>query len=255
MKIIKVCEYEIKLYWHHLSLVFAFIILTLTFALQGKHKLIYVPFSCGVCSLIVFLNFPSIVIALHSRPIYYDDLIIKDYNEDESNKLYDDEFRRKYQKIFRIIIATTSSVMVAVTTELWYFRNSLFSDGDNSRSQTVSFVVILGVLGGMLRIYYGATMMIGKSLMIILKILKKREQKSLRQHEQQQIVYEMTKDGITVSSDEEFARGTGRRSRQISLNMERNEDDAPMLRRSNSCDDIKVVGFKPNLTAMNDIFN
>jgi hypothetical protein len=245
--------FKIKLYWHNLTLLLIPLIAILTFIFKDKHQFIYAPLNLGICALILFLNYPSIIVSLHSRPIYYDDLVIKDYNEEEAQRFYDNQFRRKYQKVFRTAIAITSSILVVITVELWYYREKIFSDDQENisqQTQLVKFVVIISILGGLLRIYYGATMLIGKIVMFILKQLKKREQRKIRQREQELIMYHLTSDGITVRPNT--------RTRQTSLTITNEEPDEQAIipPRSHSFSgaqtEINVIGFKPSV--MHDIF-
>ena len=233
MKIISVCGKKIQLYWYNLTLLLVPIILTLTFVYQDENAVIYVPFSCGISALILFLNFPSFVIMLHSRPIYFDDLIIKNYEGDSC--IYDESFRKKYQKIFVVIASSTSAIMVGVTVELWFFRDDTFNgNGDNSAGdQTVNSFVVLGIIGGLLRIYYGATMILGRVLLSVLKKLKKKEQEKLRQNAQDRTLVELTGMGVTISNDE--------------------SDEVHLINESDQQQTFNLVGFKP--TVMRDIFN
>jgi len=185
---------------------------------------------------------------LHSRPIYYDDLIIKNY-ENEGH-IYDEAFRKKYQNIFKWMASVTSSLMVAFTAELWYFKDSVFSDsgsgsdsgGTSAGKSTVNSFLVLGVIGGLLRIYYSATMLLGNLILTILKWLKKREQERLRRAVERRTIVELSSVGVTIGDD---------------------DDDPPLLRRSASCTELLestpmskmggMVEFKPTL--MTDIFN
>jgi hypothetical protein len=211
------------------------VILALTFVYQNQKGMFYVPVTCGISALIIFLNFPSIVIFLHSRPIYYDDLIMKNYEGE--GYIYNEEFRKKYQKIFQWIISASSSIMVSFTVELWFFRDSMFNNQNTNQStsdKAVNAFVVLGVIGGLLRMYYGAAMMLGKLLLTILKGLKKREQERLRQVTENRTLVELTSIGVTIAG----------------------EDDELILQRASSCNDMKsltITGFKPTLMA--DIFN
>jgi hypothetical protein len=105
---INLCGNKFDLYWYNLSLLLVPIILSLTFIFEDIHGIIYVPLTCGISAMIIFLNFPTIVIFLHSRPIYFDDLIIKNYEGD--GYIYDDTFRHKYQNVFKWIASFTSSL-------------------------------------------------------------------------------------------------------------------------------------------------
>ena len=196
---------RVKLHAHYITLLLIPLILGLTFAFKDSvhHRSIYVPVSTGVSSLIAFLNFPSIVVSLHSRPIYYDDLVINDYTDPDAGLgLYNDSFRRKYQRIFRTVIAVTSSLLIVGTTEIWYYRERLFDttpDG-NGNDEVVKGFVIIGVIGGIMRIYYGTTVFIGKFVIFVLKLLKRREQARLHQQTQERIKEDLEREGIRLEN-------------------------------------------------------
>lgn len=235
---ITICGYSLEIRWFNLTLLLVPLFLTLTFVFQDQKGIFYIPFICGISALIVFLNFPSIVIMLHSRPIYYDDLIMKNYEGE--GYIYNEDFRKKYQKIFKWIVSVSSSIMVSFTVELWFFRDSMFinqgqgQDSPSTSDKAVNAFVVLGIIGGLFRIYYGAAMLLGRLLLSLLKRLKKREQERLRQEAEERTLVELTSIGVTIGG----------------------EDEEPMLQRSSSHDDIKklqITGFKPTL--MTDIFN
>lgn len=233
---------NLRLKPYNLTLLLVPLILALTFVFQDTKGMFYVPVSCGISALIIFLNFPSIVIFLHSRPIYYDDLIMKNY-EGEGH-IYNEEFRKKYQNIFQWITSVSSSLMVAFTVELWFFRDSMIGNRDDGVQSTgdkaFNAFVVLGIIGGLLRIYYGAAMLLGKLLLVVLKSLKKREQERLRQAAENRTLIELSSIGVTIAGD----------------------DEDRLIPRANSDNDIAhhsasrqsiITGFKPTL--MTDIFN
>jgi hypothetical protein len=205
--------------------------LALTFVYQDPKGMFYVPISCGISALIIFLNFPSIVIFLHSRPIYYDDLIMKNYEGE--GYIYNEDFRKKYQKIFQWIVSVSSSLMVAFTVELWFFRDSMFNSASSTEDKAFNAFVILGVIGGLLRIYYGAAMLLGKLLLVLLKRFKKREQERLRQSTEDRTLVELTSIGVTISGD----------------------DEEPMIQRASSHNDIQSLAVTGGRPLMADIFN
>lgn len=212
----------------YLSLLLVPIILSLTFIYQDDNVRYYVPISCGVSALIVFLNFPSIVIFLHSKPVYYDDLVIKNYEEET---IYTEDFRRKYQHIFRWITSFTSALMVGVTSELWYYRDRIFSsDQETPRDKVVKAFVLIGVIGGLVRIYYGAAMLLGQILLVLLKRFKRKEQERRRQEAEDRTMIELTSIGVSIGPD----------------------DDRPLIPRASSHGDMGGA-IKP--LSMFDIFN
>ena len=269
---LNICEYKVKLWLHNLTLLLIPIILIITFIFKEKHTYIYAPISLGICTLIICLNFPAIVVSLHTRPIYYDDLVIKDYNEDESQRIYDNDFRKKYQKVFRVAIAITSSILVTITTIIWYCRDNLLVNNETNTkpSKMFNFVVVIGLIGGLLRIYYGAIMLIGKILMFILKHLKKREQRRIHEQEQEIVMYRLTQEGITLGtpwntnknnitlniddfSDNEDFSDDEYSDKDSDSDIKSRLGSSRTMPRSQSCSNMKVIGFKPQL--MNDIFN
>jgi hypothetical protein len=188
-------------HWYYLSLLLLPIILTLAFVFKDEHDVIYVPFAFSICSMILFLNFPILVILLHSRPIYYDDLIIKNYNDDEANRMYDDEFRRKYQRIFRLISTFTSSIMIGMATSLWFFRDGLFSHDSNQKHDVYYNFAIIGIISGIFSMYCRATMLIGNIIMYVLKWLRAREQEKMRKYQDTIALVELTTEGIISSEN------------------------------------------------------
>lgn len=225
---LRLCGNAYEITWYNIvSLLLVPIILTLTFVFQNVHQVIYVPLACGICAMIIFVNYPSIVIFLHSRPIYYDDLIIKNY-EGEGH-IYDEGFRKKYQVIFQWIASVTSSCMIGLTVEVWYYKDDIFTHSNNN----VNAFITMGVIGGMLKLYYGATMILGRILLSALKYFKKKEQEKLRRANQERTLVELTGIGVTIADEDEEA--------------------IPIIPRTVSCDNVKLAGFKPTL--MVDLFN
>jgi hypothetical protein len=115
------------------------------------------------------------------------------------------------------------------------FRDKMFNSQEDSsvKGKTVNSFVVLGVIGGMLRIYYSATMLIGRCLLILLKRLKRKEQERLRQHVEDRTLVELSGIGVSIVNEDE---------------------SSPIMHRRASHNDLKnIVGFKPTLMA--DIFN
>ncbi len=198
--VMKVCGAELRLY--HLTLLLIPIILALTFTFQEAHKVIYVPFSFTVCALILFANFPGIVVMLHSRPIYYDDLVIRSYNEEDVPVIYDDAFCKKYQKIFRWLATVTSALMVSLTAEMWFYRDRLFS-GD---TDVINSLAALGIIAGILRIYYSITMTLGRLIMFVLKVLQKREQEKILRLTEQRTLIDLNNIGIVIRTSDDVMK-------------------------------------------------
>ena len=231
-----ICGRPVDLHWYNfLSLIAVPIILTLTFVFQNAHDIIYEPLMCGICAMIIFINFPAVVIFLHSRPIYYDDLIIKNYEGE--GYIYDDNFRKKYQVIFQWFATITSSFMIGLTVELWFYRSKMFPQSSGTGAKAVSSFVVMGVIGGMLKLYYGATMILGRIILFALKYFKQKEQERMRLEVERRTVVELSGVGVTIGTD---------------------LDEASLIPRAASYNNLRssettIHGFKPTL--MTDLFN
>lgn len=219
--------------WFNLTLLLIPLILVLTFIFHEKHALIYTPISWAIASFILFVNFPDLLLSLHSRPLYYDDLVIQDYNDGEATDLYDNNFRKKYQNIFRWIVTITSSIMVALIVEIWYFKDDYFPDNDKSNG-VVTWTVVLSIIGGLSKIYYVCSLGIGKIIMWALKYFKQRDIDNQRKILQEEVELVVTDSGVR-------------------LVMENDDNNDRVLNRSLSHNAIRIIALKPNVMA--DIFN
>jgi hypothetical protein len=181
---ISICGKQIHLYWSQLSLVIIPAILAPTFAFRNtNHQVYYVPFSVAVATYILFYNFPYLVTVMHKRPIYLDDLKTHKLTDENDNN-YDFNFRRKYHLWFLRVNTVTSAVIIGLTSALWFFRAKLFgSDGS-----AVNFAAAVAVIGALFKVYYYATMLVGRIVMWVLKYLKEKEQKYNRRLEEQQLI-------------------------------------------------------------------
>lgn len=227
------CPFKINIAWYNLSLILVPIIITVTVFFEEAHTMIYMPISSLVCSFIIFVNFPMIVTSLHQRPIYYDDLIIKDFNEDEAKEIYDDRFRKKYQTIFRWVLTFTSAIVVGILVEIWYMRSSFakndatardlgfvsssgstIDDGSGASNGSSGFdesseyaflspqvVAALAIIYSLGMIYLKGSMMFGKFLMSTLKFFKKRELRKARNMRQRIAEVELKNANVAIDND------------------------------------------------------
>jgi hypothetical protein len=154
---------------------------------------------------------------------------MRDCDEEENTAIYDMSFRKKYQNIFRWVVTVSSSVMVGLIVEVWYFRDDLFPN--SSGNNVVTNTVIISIIGGLSRIYYGASLLIGRLIMWILKYYKQRDIQRQREVIHEQVELSVTETGVKIVM----------------------EDDAPLLTRSVSHDAIHIIALKPNV--MSDVFN
>ena len=170
------------------------------------------PLSATVSSFILFVNFPKLVIAFHQRPLYYDDLEIRDYNDDDADEhIYDDSVRNRYKNIFRWVITVTSPIVIGILVEVWYMKSDFANDnatGVNSAhggplymspSTAAALAIMISLATGYLR----GSIIFGKMLMFILKYFKRREIAKRRYHNAQVARDEANNVGVTVDTRED----------------------------------------------------
>ncbi len=229
--------YLCKNKWKYLFLLFIPPLIIFPLFYDNGNYIYILPASLSLSVFIIFSIFPAIVLSLHARPITYDDLIIKDYNEDECNNIYDNKFRRKYQNIFRWLVTITSTMVFFVSVEVWGLKSNFSVSNSNSDTESTfisaDWAFAIGVIGGILKIYYSISSLIGKILLSILKMLKKRAIKKARQNMSQITHNALYNAGIDIK--EVF--------------------NTPLSsRRSFSHNDLTIIGVSPDVD-MHDIMS
>ena len=231
------CKNRLKLKYLLLFIIPPLIAFTIFY--DQKHNLVYLPISISISAFLIFIVFPGIILGLHAKPIYYDDLIIKDYSDSDYKDLYDDRFRRKYQTVFHRIITVTSTLVLFIIVEVWYIKTDLVTfKGPNISYIPVDWTFAIALIGGIINIYYKVISMIGKMLLFILKLLKKRTINKSRQRMSDIARAELGNAGVTISKTGSF---------QTPLH--------PMQSRSQSHNDLTIIGIAPNAMDMNDILS
>ena len=223
----------------YLILLFIPPLIAFTIFYHDEHYMVYLPISISISAFLIFVVFPGLILGLHAKPIYYDDLIIKDYNDNDYKELYDDKFRRKYQTIFKRIITITSSLVLFIIVEVWYLKSDLVTfKGPNISYIPVDWTLAIALIGGIINIYYKIISLVGKILLFILKTLKKRTIRNARQQMSDIARVELSNAGITISKTGAF---------QTPLH--------PMQLRSQSHNDLTIIGIVPDAMDMNDILS
>ena len=108
--------------------------------------------------IIMFINFPVFIKVLHTKPVYYEDILIIDKYASQSNPYH-------LQQYFLYINGITTIIFVVVSTE--YLYQSILHNS--------SFVNTIGTIGGLNVIYSKLQTYFGKSLLSLLYYIKKRK--------------------------------------------------------------------------------
>lgn len=103
----------------------------------------YIPMIIFFAAFTIFWNFPVLILFTNSRPLYYEDLFIADWNV----KLLDinDNVRKKFETRFQCILIFSNSVFCAALADYWLYE--LLDKKD------YSYVGLLGITGGIVKIF------------------------------------------------------------------------------------------------------
>jgi hypothetical protein len=103
----------------------------------------FIPLLFFLNALIVFGNFPFLILISNKRPMFVDDLFIKDRNEIEFN-LTDIE-KQKFEKRFNYMLILSNSLFVAALADYFYYETLHIRDE--------SYVGVLGITGGIIKMF------------------------------------------------------------------------------------------------------
>ena len=118
----------------------------------------YFPIISGTAAFIVFWNFPFLAYTTASRPLYYEDLFIDETRFPNYN--IDTKIKDKYQCILLWVLICTNSVLLGALSDYWLYKTS----------QENSILQIIGITGGIIKIFQIINNTVGR---ILLKIIKK----------------------------------------------------------------------------------
>jgi len=103
----------------------------------------FIPLLFFLNALIVFGNFPFLILINNKRPMFVDDLFIKDRNEIEFN-LTDIE-KQKFESRFNYMLIFSNSLFVAALADYFYYETLHIQDE--------SYVGVLGITGGIIKMF------------------------------------------------------------------------------------------------------
>lgn len=139
----------------------------------------YLPFLVFITFFIIFWNFPCIITFMNSKPLYYEDLFIA--GTTEPVQTIDHNVRRKFECAFEWSLIFTNSLFAAALSEYWLYQS------DSARS----YVEILGVTGGILKIFQAVNHVNGGVILYITRTLIDKELKNASSIKQKEVVLEL----------------------------------------------------------------
>ena len=158
------CEISICSYSVQVKRLFIPIVGCLGFlALPEFQTYIYLPLLVFVTFFVIFWNFPCIITFMNSKPLYYEDLFLAGTTAPSS--VIDPRVRRKFESAFEWSLICTNSLFAAALSEYWLYQ----SDSANS------YVEMVGVTGGILKIFQSVNHMNGGIILHITRSFINKE--------------------------------------------------------------------------------
>ena len=135
----------------------------------------YFPFIISGAFFIIFWNFPLLVYVTASKPLYYEDLFIDE--KKLPNYDVDPNIKEKFQNILIWVLIVTNSILVGVLSDYWLYKTS----------DVKNYLEIIGVTGGIIKIFQVINNSIGRCMLKILKGCIKKENTRFKQHQKERI--------------------------------------------------------------------
>ena len=150
---------------------------------------IYFPLIVSAAFFILFWNFPILVYVTASKPLYYEDLFIDE--KKLPNYDVDPKIKYKFQNILVWILIITNSILVGVLSDYWLYKTL----------NVESYLEIIGVTGGIIKIFQVINNSIGRIMIKILKKCIKKENKKFRKEKRERIKRIVSLKHIESSED------------------------------------------------------
>lgn len=166
----KICKYmkSIKPKRYALPLAGIFGLLVL----EEWRDFIHFPIVVFIGSFVLLWNFPSFIYFTTSKPLFYEDIFID--QEKVPNYSVHPELKEKFETIMQWIFVTTNSFLAAALAEYWLLKTVKIKN----------YAEILGVTGGILKIFQAVNHGLGVLLLTIFKYLIEKENKKLKENVQ-----------------------------------------------------------------------
>jgi len=161
-KIPKCRDIPIKRYFLPLIGVFALS------ALPELQNFVYLPLIITFGFLILFWNFPWIVYYTASKPLYYQDLFIDE--KKLPNYDVDDSIKYKFKMILESVLIISNALLTGALAD-YYLYKTTGAEG---------YIEILGVTGGIIKIFQMINNSISRVMLKILKRCIRKENRDLK---------------------------------------------------------------------------
>ena len=162
---------------------------------------VYLPMVVGSVFFIIFWNYPWLVYYTASKPLYYQDLFIDE--KKLPNYSISKKIKNKFQLILDWVLIITNTLLTAALSDYWLYRIN-----------TSGYIEIIGITGGIIKIFQMVNNTISRIMLKILKSYIKDENQRYRE-QQREIIKNIIKlkrvdnglwkilDGVSKSESED----------------------------------------------------
>lgn len=133
---------------------------TLGFAAFPEYQTyMYLPCMVFVSFFVIFWNYPAFTTFMNSKPMYYEDLFVLE--DERPSVAVDAAVRRKFESAFEWSLIVSNSLFTAALSEYWLYQ----------AGSSASYVEILGVTGGILKMFQSINHMTGAAIIRVTRSL------------------------------------------------------------------------------------
>ncbi len=140
-------------------------------ALPELRNFVYLPLIITFGFLILFWNFPWIVYYTASKPLYYQDLFIDE--KKLPNYDVDDSIKYKFKMILETVLIISNALLTGALADYYLYKTT----GNEG------YIEIIGVTGGIIKIFQMINNTISRFMLKILKRCIKKENRDLKRRQ------------------------------------------------------------------------
>ena len=170
-------------------------------ALPELRNFVYLPLIITFGFLILFWNFPWIVYYTASKPLYYQDLFIDE--KKLPNYDVDEGIKRKFKTILENVLIISNALLTGALAD-YYLYKTIGNEG---------YIEILGVTGGIIKIFQMINNSISRFMLKILKRCVRKENRDLKRRQVENIerIIRLKRHQSTVWKEIELIQQTDNR--------------------------------------------
>jgi hypothetical protein len=102
---------------------------------------LYVPIFVFLSAIILFWNFPNIILFNNRKPVYYDELFLDIKKSPQLD--IEENIKNKYKTRFLWMLIISNALLLAGLSDYWLYR----------KRESTSYIEMIGITGGVLKLF------------------------------------------------------------------------------------------------------